>query len=226
MTAENAWDIMLNKVRDSKPSTFMHLAENLFQYVSLKHQMIFIFFINLHRSLFGAVDRTFLPVSVVDLHMHHSTRLIAQHGWVASIPFGNGPQLSQILICPPQFATWKNRWIIYFPKSHKQQVWLPMEAHAIIICLSFLYHMYIIRRRCALICCQKRGALRRAGGRAREGEREKSKEIGLEHYACSLPSVSQWGRALGSLATCPGRRQGLFIQKAIRVHLLPQSRCS
>lgn len=164
-------------VRDSKPSTFMHLADNFWQHVSLKHQMIFIFFINLHRSLFGAVHRTFLPVSVVDLHMHHSTRLIAQHGWVASIPFGNGPQLSQILICPPQFATWKNRWIIYFPKSDKQQVWLPMEAHAIIICLSFLYHMYIIRRCCALICCQKRAALRLAGGRASKRGRVRERKV-------------------------------------------------
>lgn len=64
------------------------------------------------------------------------------------------------------------------------------------------------------------------GEREIERASEKSKEIRLEHYACSLPSVSQWGRAQGSLATCPGWRQGLFIHKAIRVHLFSQWRCS
>lgn len=95
--------------------------------------------------------------------------------------------------------------------------------------VSFIPHAYNPVVYCALF-----GAKMMLRNSVRVGERggwrervsEKSKEIELEHYACSLPSVSQWGRAQGSLATCPGWRQGLFIHKAIRVHLFSQCRCS
>lgn len=71
-----------------------------------------------------------------------------------------------------------------------------MEAHAIIICLSLLYHMHTIRW-CAVLFSVPKLCYATVYGWAREvvGESERaselSKEIGLEHYACSLPSVSQ-----------------------------------
>lgn len=122
--------------------------------------------------------RTFLTISVVHLHVYHSAGLIAQHHRVTSIPFGYRPQLSQILIGPPQPATWKNRWIIHFPKSQNQQAWLPMEAHAIIICLSLLYHMHIIRWCTVLFLVPKR-CYATVYGWASEvvGERERARKV-------------------------------------------------
>lgn len=54
-------------------------------------------------------QHTFLTISVIHLHVYQSAGLIAQHCRVTSIPFGDRSQLSQIIIGPPQLATWKNR---------------------------------------------------------------------------------------------------------------------